>query len=60
MKRRAQDMYGAPLSRSERGQVDAGLSKCIPVNVTVSLIAPTKEISQLLECLFLDGVEVKF
>ncbi|MFV3324999.1 alkyl/aryl-sulfatase [Pseudomonas sp. NY15372] len=60
MKRRAQYMYGAGLPRGERGQVDAGLGKGVPANATVSLIAPTREISQPLEHLTLDGVEVEF
>ena len=60
MKRRAQYMYGAPLPRSERGQVDAGLGKGVPANATVSLIAPTREITQPLERLTLEGIEVEF
>ena len=60
MKRRAQYMYGAPLPRSDRGQVDAGLGKGVPANATVSLIAPTREIAQPLERLTLDGIEVEF
>lgn len=60
MKRRAQYMYGAALPRSERGQVDAGLGKGIPANATISLIAPTREITQPLERLTLDGVEAEF
>lgn len=60
MKRRAQYMYGAALPRSERGQVDAGLGKGIPANATISLIAPTREITQPLERLTLDGIEVEF
>ncbi|MCX4216601.1 MBL fold metallo-hydrolase [Pseudomonas sp. MCal1] len=60
MKRRAQYMYGAALPRSERGQVDAGLGKGIPANATISLIAPTREITQPLERLILDGIEAEF
>ncbi|UDI90322.1 alkyl/aryl-sulfatase [Pseudomonas sp. IAC-BECa141] len=60
MKRRAQYMYGAALPRSERGQVDAGLGKGIPANATISLIAPTREITQPLERLTLDGIEAEF
>lgn len=60
MKRRAQYMYGAPLPRGPRGQVDAGLGKGVPANATVSLIAPTLEISQPLQRMTLSGVEVEF
>jgi len=60
MKRRAQYMYGAGLPRGERGQVDAGLGKGVPANATVSLIAPTREISKPLERLTLEGIEVEF
>lgn len=60
MRRRAQYMYGAPLPRSPRGQVDAGLGKGVPTNATVSLIAPTREISKPLESLRIDGVDIEF
>ncbi|MGE8321985.1 MAG: alkyl/aryl-sulfatase, partial [Pseudomonas sp.] len=60
MKRRAQYMYGAPLPRGPRGQVDAGLGKGVPANATVSLIAPTLEISQPLQRMTLSGVDVEF
>ncbi|MFJ4348661.1 alkyl/aryl-sulfatase [Pseudomonas sp. NPDC089401] len=60
MKRRAQYMYGAPLPRGARGQVDAGLGKGVPANATISLIAPTREISQPLEKLTIDGVDIEF
>ncbi|WP_085625234.1 MULTISPECIES: alkyl/aryl-sulfatase [unclassified Pseudomonas] len=60
MKRRAQYMYGAPLPRGPRGQVDAGLGKGVPANATVSLIAPTLEISQPLQRMTFSGVEVEF
>lgn len=60
MRRRAQYMYGAPLPRNPRGQVDAGLGKGVPTNATVSLIAPTREISEPLESLRIDGVDIEF
>ncbi|MBH3409296.1 MULTISPECIES: alkyl/aryl-sulfatase [Pseudomonas] len=60
MKRRAQYMYGAPLPRGPRGQVDAGLGKGVPANATVSLIAPTRLIEQPLETLRIDGVDIEF
>ena len=60
MKRRAQYMYGAPLPRGPRGQVDAGLGKGVPANATVSLIAPTRLIEQPFETLHIDGVDIEF
>ncbi len=60
MKRRAQYMYGAPLPRGPRGQVDAGLGKGVPTNATVSLIAPTRLIEQPFETLRIDGVDIEF
>ncbi len=60
MKRRAQYMYGAPLPRGPRGQVDAGLGKGVPANATVSLIAPTRLIEQPLETLRIDWVDIEF
>jgi len=60
MKRRAQYMYGAPLPRGPRGQVDAGLGKGVPANATVSLIAPTRLIEQPFETLRIDGIDIEF
>ncbi|UTL79479.1 alkyl/aryl-sulfatase [Pseudomonas putida] len=60
MKRRAQYMYGAPLPRGARGQVDAGLGKGVPANATVSLIAPTRLIEKPFETLRIDGVDIEF
>lgn len=60
MKRRAQYMYGAPLPRGPRGQVDAGLGKGVPANATVSLIAPTRLIHKPFETVHIDGVEIEF
>ncbi|MFF7065064.1 alkyl sulfatase dimerization domain-containing protein [Pseudomonas sp. NPDC008258] len=60
MKRRAQYMYGAPLPRGPRGQVDAGLGKGVPANATVSLIAPTRLIEQPFETMRIDGVDIEF
>ncbi|BBH45841.1 hypothetical protein KU43P_23180 [Pseudomonas sp. KU43P] len=60
MKRRAQYMYGAPLPRGPRGQVDAGLGKGVPADATVSLIAPTRLIEQPIETLRIDGIDIEF
>ena len=60
MKRRAQYMYGAPLPRGPRGQVDAGLGKGVPANATVSLIAPTRLIEQPFQTLRIDGIDIEF
>lgn len=60
MKRRAQYMYGSLLPHGEQGQVDAGLGKGVPNAPTVSLIAPTREITQPFETAKLDGVTVEF
>ncbi|WP_027615632.1 alkyl/aryl-sulfatase [Pseudomonas sp. LAIL14HWK12:I9] len=60
MKRRAQYMYGAPLPRGPRGQVDAGLGKGVPANATVSLIAPTRLIEQPFETLRIEGIDIEF
>ena len=40
--------------------LEAGLGKGVPANATVSLIAPTLEISQPLQRMTLSGVEVEF
>ncbi|AFT72446.1 beta-lactamase-like protein [Alloalcanivorax dieselolei B5] len=59
MRRRAQYMYGGLLPKGPRGQVDAGLGKGTSRG-TVTLIAPTDEISEAFETHTIDGVEIEF
>lgn len=60
MSRRAQYMYGAPLPRGERGQVDAGLGKSVPSAGTITLIRPTDVIAQPIERRRIDGIDIEF
>jgi alkyl sulfatase BDS1-like metallo-beta-lactamase superfamily hydrolase len=57
--RRAQYAYGQHLPRGPRGQIDGGLGKS-PSSGTVSLIAPTLEVSRTSAALTLDGVAFEF
>lgn len=59
MARRAHYQFGALLPRGERGQVDAGLGKAGPPG-TISLIAPTRLITQPVERLRIDGIDLVF
>ena len=59
MTRRAMYMYGVLLPKGERGHVDAGLGKTIPVG-TRGLIAPTQLITEDDTHLELDGVPIEF
>jgi alkyl sulfatase BDS1-like metallo-beta-lactamase superfamily hydrolase len=59
MLRRAGYMYGNNLPRGPEGQVDCGLGRSVPAG-TVSLVAPTVEISRTGEELVLDGVRIVF
>jgi alkyl sulfatase BDS1-like metallo-beta-lactamase superfamily hydrolase len=59
MGRRAHYQFGALLPRGERGQVDAGLGKAGPPG-TLSLIAPTRLVSQPVERLRIDGIDIVF
>ncbi len=59
MRRRGEYMYGRTLPVGPRGQVDAGLGKSTS-NGTVTLIAPTDEISETFETHVIDGVEIEF
>jgi alkyl sulfatase BDS1-like metallo-beta-lactamase superfamily hydrolase len=59
MRRRALYQFGALLPKGERGQVDAGLGKTIPLG-TGSLIAPTDLIRRSGETRNIDGVEIVF
>lgn len=59
MARRSHYQFGTLLPRGERGQVDAGLGKAGPPG-TVSLIAPTRLVTQPVERLRLDGIDLVF
>lgn len=59
MMRRAGYMYGNHLPRGPEGQVDCGLGRSIPAG-SVSLVAPTHEITHTGEELVLDGVRIVF
>lgn len=57
MARRAGYMYGAALERGPQGQVGAGLGQTTSTG-TVTLIAPTVEISTTGEELTVDGIRI--
>jgi alkyl sulfatase BDS1-like metallo-beta-lactamase superfamily hydrolase len=59
MNRRATYMYGALLSRSPTGHVDAGLGKTVSMG-EVSLVPPSESISTTGARLIVDGVEIVF
>jgi alkyl sulfatase BDS1-like metallo-beta-lactamase superfamily hydrolase len=59
MVRRAGYMYGNALPRGEFGHVDCGLGRSVPSG-SVSLVAPTHEITATGEELTLDGVRIVF
>lgn len=59
MTRRAGYMYGAALDRGPAGQIGAGLGQTTSTG-TVSLIAPTVDITRTGEVLTVDGVEIVF
>jgi len=59
MGRRSVYMYGARLEKGPRGQVDAGLGKTTSGG-TVSVIAPTDEITVTGTRVVIDGVEFEF
>ena len=60
MLRRATYMYGALLPKDEKGHVDTGLGKGLPSMPSVSLIAPTIEITVTGETVTIDGVRLIF
>lgn len=60
MLRRGTYQGGSTLPRGERGQLDAGLGKGVPVGGTISLIAPTDLITKPLETHDIAGVQVEF
>ena len=57
MSRRSEYQFGTTLPRSDRGQIDLGGAKALS-NGTITLIRPTREISQPIERLLIDGVEI--
>jgi alkyl sulfatase BDS1-like metallo-beta-lactamase superfamily hydrolase len=59
MVRRAQFQFGPTLPKGPRGQVDAGLGKVVSRG-TVTLIPPTRVISQPIETHRVDGLEIVF
>lgn len=59
MSRRSQYMYGMLLPRSVTGEVDAGLGKGTSFG-TVTLIAPTDVITDPVQTMRLDGVDIEF
>src|SRR5579863_7748630 len=60
MIRRAMYMYGVLLARDAQGHVDTGLGKGMPALPSVSLVAPTYEVSVTGEELTVDGVRLVF
>ena len=59
MGRRAQYMYGAPLSRTERGHVDTGLGKG-PAMSAISILPPTDNVDHTGQAMEIDGVPFVF
>ncbi|WP_228539814.1 alkyl/aryl-sulfatase [Nocardia sp. XZ_19_385] len=59
MARRAAYMYGAALPRGEKGQIGAGLGQTTSLG-TVTLIAPTKDITATGQQEVVDGVRMVF
>ena len=59
MFRRAQYQFGTQLARGEKGQVDGGLGKALPLG-TNTLIPPTQLIAKPVETLRIDGVDIVF
>lgn len=59
MTRRAGYMYGAALERGPAGQIGAGLGQTTSTG-TVTLIAPTVDITETGQRLTVDGVEIEF
>ena len=57
MSRRAEYQFGTTLPRSAQGQIDLGGAKTLS-NGTITLIRPTREISQPVETIVIDGVEI--
>jgi len=59
MARRAEYMFAARLERGPRGQLDAGIGKGASTG-TVTLIAPTREVTETGQRELIDGVEFVF
>jgi alkyl sulfatase BDS1-like metallo-beta-lactamase superfamily hydrolase len=59
MVRRGQFQFGATLPKGPRGQVDAGLGK-VTSRGTVTLIPPTRLITEPIEVHRIDGIEIAF
>lgn len=59
MARRADYQFGIKLPRSERGQVDVGLGKTVGAG-QITLIPPTRLVSEARESHVIDGVEIEF
>ncbi len=59
MTRRAAYMYGAALEKGPDGQIGAGLGQTTSTG-TVTLIAPTVDITHTGQTLVVDGVEIEF
>ncbi|MDB6049582.1 MAG: metallo-beta-lactamase family protein [Pseudomonas sp.] len=57
MSRRAEYQFGTTLPRSAQGQIDLGGAKALS-NGTITLIAPTRELTQPIESVTIDGVEI--
>lgn len=57
MSRRAEYQFGTTLPRSAQGQIDLGGAKALS-NGTITMIPPTIELSQPVETLTIDGVEI--
>lgn len=59
MGRRAMYQYGLMLPWDERGHVDQGLAKGVPIG-SITLVAPTIDITHTGQELSIDGVEIEF
>jgi len=57
MSRRSEYQFGTILPRGERGQLDLGGAKALS-NGSITLIAPTVEVSKPTETITIDGVEI--
>ncbi|UVM02394.1 alkyl/aryl-sulfatase [Pseudomonas laurylsulfatiphila] len=57
MSRRAEYQFGTTLPRSAQGQIDLGGAKALS-NGTITMIPPTLELSQPVQTLTIDGVEI--
>ena len=60
MNRRAMYMYGMLLPRTDRGHVDSGLGRGVPLLGSNGLLAPTHEVTATGERHTIDGVDIEF